>query len=86
MTEVIVAKQRNVSTNEKKTKARITIARKVSAVGVAMRSEEECRKKFGNLQSSTNAKAARLAKSKKTTDDWRLSSKSPLKSRSFIWL
>ena len=65
--ELIVAKHRNASTNEKKTKAWNTIARKVSAVGVAMRSEEECRKKFGNLQSSTKAKAAKIAKNKKTT-------------------
>ena len=65
--ELIVSKHRNANANAKKVMAWSTIARKVSAVGVAMRSKEECRKKFGNLQSTTKAKAAKLAKSTKMT-------------------
>lgn len=63
----LVAKHRDANTNAKKKRAYSMIARAVSAVGVANRTEIECRKKYASLQSNVKAKAGNIARERNLT-------------------
>ncbi len=64
---ILNAKHRDANTNSQKQLGWERIASNVSAVGVAARTIEECRKKMTNIQSATKAKAACREKAKHQT-------------------
>ena len=60
-------KHRTADSNDKKKQAWKAIARAVSAVGVASRTPEECRKKLQCLRSVAKTKAADLSRARRMT-------------------